>query len=64
MNCRITCCSSGEVLDTVDMHVLARAYRAAWRSMFASDPVGAHLIAPLDALIVFYPEAAQSSHLL
>lgn len=58
MNCRITCYSTGEALDTVDMHVLARAYRTAWRSMFARDPVGPHLIAPLDAVIVFDPEHA------
>jgi hypothetical protein len=51
--------SSGEALDTVDMHVLARAYRAAWRSIFASDPVGPHVIAALDALIVFYPEGVE-----
>jgi hypothetical protein len=55
MNSRITCWSSGEVLDTVEMHVLARAYRAAWRALFARDPVGQHVIAPLDAVIVFYP---------
>ena len=57
VNCRITCYSSGEALDAVEMHVLARAYRAAWRSLFARDPVGAHVIAALDAVFVFYPEA-------
>jgi hypothetical protein len=55
MNSRITCWSSGAVLDTVEMHVLARAYRAAWRALFAREPVGQHVIAPLDAVIVFYP---------
>jgi hypothetical protein len=39
------------------MHVLARAYRAAWRSLFASEPIGQHVIAPLDAVFVFYPES-------
>jgi hypothetical protein len=57
VNCRITSYSSGEVLDTVEMIVLARAYRAAWRSLFATDPVGRHVIAPLDAVLVFHPEA-------
>jgi len=46
------------------MHVLARAYRAAWRSIFARDPVGPHLMAPLDALIVYYPEGVETPHLL
>ena len=59
MNCRITSRSSGEALDTVEMHVLARAYRAAWRSLFAREPVGPHVIAPLDAVFVFYPSARE-----
>ena len=59
MNYLVTCYSSGEVLDTVEMHVLARAYRAAWRSIFARDPAGPHLVAPLDALIVFCPGVIQ-----
>jgi hypothetical protein len=45
--------SSGEALNTVEMHVLARAYRAAWRSVFAKDPVGSHVIVALDVLFVF-----------
>src|SRR5262245_48118753 len=64
VNFTITSHSSGEALDTVEMHVFARAYRAAWRSIFARDPLGPHVIAPLDALIVFYPEGVESSRLL
>jgi hypothetical protein len=45
--------STGEPLHTVEMHVLARAYRATWRSLFARDPFGPHLIGALDVLIVF-----------
>ena len=48
--------SNGELLHTVEMHVLARAYRATWRSLFASDPLGPHVIAPLDVLFVFSAE--------
>jgi len=48
--------SSGEPLHTVEMHVLARAYRATWRSLFASDPLGPHVIDPLDVLFVFAAE--------
>jgi hypothetical protein len=46
------------------MQVLARAYRAAWRAVFARDPLGPHVIAPLDALIVFYPEEVETAQLL
>ena len=52
-DCSIFSHSSGEPLHTVEMHVLARAYRATWRSLFASDPLGPHVIAPLDVLFVF-----------
>ena len=45
--------STGEPLHTVEMRVLARAYRATWRSLFASDPFGPHVIGALDVLIVF-----------
>jgi hypothetical protein len=48
--------SSGNPLYTVEMLVLARAYVAAWRSLFASDPVGSHVIAALDVLFVFHAE--------
>ena len=52
--------SSGEPLHTVEMHVLARAYRATWRSRFASDPRGPHVIAALDVLFVFAAEGVES----
>ncbi|MCX7144013.1 MAG: hypothetical protein NT123_23815 [Proteobacteria bacterium] len=45
--------STGEPLDTVDMHVLARAYRTAWRSLFEKDPAGSHALRELDVLFVF-----------
>ena len=45
--------SCGEPLHTVELHVLARAYRATWRSLFASDPRGPHVISALDVLFVF-----------
>ena len=45
--------SSGEPLDTVAMHVLARAYRTAWRSIYMSDPVGPQVLRALDVEIVF-----------
>jgi hypothetical protein len=45
--------TTGETVDTVEMHVLAKAYRAAWRSVHASDPTGCHVIAGADLLIDF-----------
>ena len=42
-----------EPLDTLEMHVLARAYRAAWRSLHACDPVSRHVIESLDVMFVF-----------
>jgi hypothetical protein len=44
---------SGEPLDTVEMHVLAKAYRAAWRSRYMFDPIGLHVIASLGLVIDF-----------
>ncbi len=44
---------SMEPLDTIEMHVLARAYRAAWRSLHARDPVSRHVIESLGVMIVF-----------
>jgi len=45
--------SSMEPLDALEMHVLARAYRAAWRSIHARDPVNRHVIESLDVMIDF-----------
>ena len=57
--CSIFSHSTGEPLHTVEVHVLARAYRAAWRSLFAGDPLGPHVIDPLDVLFVFSAEGAE-----
>ena len=45
--------STGARLDTVEIHVLARAYRTAWRSHFGRDPAGPHALRQLDVLFVF-----------
>jgi len=55
----IFCNSSGEPLHTLEMHVLARAYRTVWRSLFASDPRGPHVMAALDVLFVFSAEGVE-----
>jgi len=53
MNYRLYSCSTREAVHTVEMHVLARAYRSAWRSMWAADPAGPHLVNALDLIIDF-----------
>lgn len=45
--------SSGEDESSVEAHVLARAYRAAWRVKNLSEPEGAHQFAPLDLVICY-----------
>ncbi|HEU5284290.1 MAG TPA: HD domain-containing protein [Burkholderiales bacterium] len=45
--------STREPIDTVEMHVLAKAYRTAWRSMWAGDPAGPHALGALDLIIDF-----------
>ena len=42
-----------EPLDALPLHVLARAYRAAWRDLYDCEPRGQHPIAALQLLIVF-----------
>jgi hypothetical protein len=46
-------CSTHEAIDTLEMHVLAKAYHCAWRSAWASDPAGPHLVHALDLIIDF-----------
>ena len=53
MTFRIFSHSTGEPLDGVEMHVLAKAYRAAWRGRFIHDPTGLHVIETLDLVIDF-----------
>lgn len=45
--------SSMEPLHTLELHVLARAYRAAWRSIHGREPVNRHVIESLDVMIEF-----------
>jgi hypothetical protein len=45
--------STLEPLDDLQLHVLARAYAAAWRALRASEPSGLHVIEALDVAFVF-----------
>lgn len=42
MNYRVFHLESGAALDTLELHVLARAYHAAWRAVFGSVPENRH----------------------
>ena len=45
--------SSMEPIDSLEMHVLARAYRAAWRSIHTRDPMNRHVLESLGVVIIF-----------
>jgi hypothetical protein len=47
MGYRIFNMSSGEEETSTEVHVFARAYRAAWRSIYATEPAGRHQVAAL-----------------
>jgi hypothetical protein len=53
MRYRLYSSSTGEPCDTLEMHVLARAYRAAWRAAHACEPAHCHTLPGLDLLIQF-----------
>jgi hypothetical protein len=52
---RIFTQSTREPVDTVEAHVLAKAYRSVWRSTYASDPADWHALERLDLVIDFGP---------
>jgi hypothetical protein len=53
MDYRVFSASSGEEDSSTEAHVFARAYRAAWRSAYACDPVGRHRVDGLELIIDF-----------
>lgn len=55
MNYRILNKSSFERLDVLELHLLARAYYAAWWRVHQCEPIHEHAIPSLDLLIYFEP---------
>ena len=53
MDYRIYNVSSGELENSAEAHVLARAYRAAWRATHGVEPAGAHEIRTLGFVMHF-----------
>jgi len=56
MNYRIINQATRESLDAIELHVLARAYQAAWQRMHDCKPLFEHAIPDLNLLIDFLPE--------
>ena len=55
MEFRLFCVPDREPIDTVEAYVLARAYRAVWRSLFDAEPIGEHVIEGLGLAIHYGP---------
>ncbi len=55
MNYRIFRLSTRELMDELELHVLAKAYYAAWQCMRGTVPTREHIMPRLDLLIDFGP---------
>jgi hypothetical protein len=53
MDYRVFSASTGEEDNSTEAHVFARAYRAAWRTAYASEPAGRHQVEGLEIVIDF-----------
>lgn len=51
MDYRVFALESNAALDTLELHVLARAYHAAWRVVYGKPPQGRH---PMPMFNVFF----------
>lgn len=61
MQCRVFNITTGQEEHTTDLLVLARAYHAAWRSMFVAEPAGWHRISTLGIVLDFGQRDADPS---
>jgi hypothetical protein len=48
-----------EPIETLEAHVLARAYGEAWYAFYRCEPVGQHVIQGLDLAIDFGPSGSR-----
>ena len=63
MDYRVLNTRTGEMLDTLELHVLARAYHAAWRAVHDATPEGWHQLPALSVLIDFdWPAGTTRRH--
>ena len=57
MEYRLLDTRTGAPLDMLELHVLARAYYAAWRVVHGPEPEGLHPMPALNALIDYDPSS-------
>jgi hypothetical protein len=55
MNYRVMKQHTFERIDALELHLLARAYYAAWKRVHQSEPIHEHAIPSLNLLIYFEP---------
>mgnify|MGYP006297504781 CR=1 FL=1 len=55
MNYRVMKQHTFERVDALELHLLARAYYAAWKRVHDSEPIHEHAIPSLNLLIYFDP---------
>ncbi len=60
MNYRVMKQHSFERIDALELHLLARAYYAAWKRVHQSEPIHEHAIPSLNLLIYFEPVKPRS----
>jgi hypothetical protein len=53
VNYRVMKRGSYEHLDAIELHLLARAYCAAWKRLHGSEPIHEHVLPSLDLVIYF-----------
>lgn len=58
MNYRIVKLGTRKPLDALELHVMAKAYYAAWQCVHGSAPVREHIMPRLGLLIDFGPPAS------
>src|SRR5262249_57076723 len=56
--------SCGHAVETLEAHVLARAYESAWRARYGRGPSGPHVIAGLDLAVEFGASGADPATVL
>jgi hypothetical protein len=61
MDCRVFDIATGKEEDTTPLLVLARAYHAAWCSLYGAEPLGWHRILPLGIMLDFRHRAQLSA---
>jgi hypothetical protein len=62
MKHRVLSQTTREPLDALELHVLAKAYYAAWWRVHGSEPIGKHAIPSLEVVIDFRDSPENGTH--